>query len=701
MFVEMSSDRSLMPDTSVQFVKGVGPQRAEVLNSSDVTTALDLLYYFPRRHLDRTSITLIKNLEKGETATVVAKVEAGGMRTARKRKYYQLMVNDGTGFLKCTWFHGANYIERVFTIGDEVAFHAKVDFYNGYQMVHPEYDVLSDDEREPLNTGAVIPLYPSGEGLKKVGLESRGFRRIVRACLDEFNLSQIEFLPQELRDLNHLASLEDALKHIHFAPDVEALGQAVRRLKFDEHFFLQLLMALKKSLTEDRSGRKMTKTGSNVKRIFDSLNFELTEAQKRVLAEILTDMASEKMMNRLLQGDVGAGKTIVAILASAVAVENGVQVAMMAPTEILAHQHYRVFDSYFSQVRIPTAFLVGKQPPSERANILEGIEEGRVSVVVGTHAVIQEEVKFKDLGLVVIDEQQRFGVLQRGKLLGKGRNPDILSMTATPIPRTLAITYHGDMDLSLLDEMPKHRRPIRTRVVDEETVGKVYTFIEEKVDEGRQCMIVYPLIEESEKSDLEASTKGFDHISKRFPRYSVALLHGQLKREEKDEIMNRFAENEVQILVATTVIEVGIDIPNATVMLIENAERFGLTQLHQLRGRIGRGSERGVCVLVQRKMTENSRKRLAIMERTNDGFEISDEDLKLRGPGEFYGTRQHGYPKWKIADLVNDGQIIKDARTAASNIIKEDPHLNREANRKIRERFMRDYQQMLEMVNVG
>ena len=547
----------------------------------------------------------------------------------------------------------------------------------------------------------MIPLYPSGEGLKKVGLESRGFRRIIRACLDEFDLSEIEFLPQELLDRHSLASLESALRQIHFAHDGEALAEAVRRLKFDEHFFLQLLMALRKALSGDRGGRKMSEAGPYVKPIFDALGFELTEAQKRVLSEIRSDMASGKVMNRLLQGDVGSGKTIVAILAAAVAVGNGVQVAVMAPTEILAHQHYSVFDSYFSQVEIPTALLVGKQTAAERAKTVEGIADGRVGVVVGTHAVIQAEVKFKDLGLVVIDEQQRFGVLQRGKLLEKGRNPDILSMTATPIPRTLAITYHGDMDLSLLDEMPKHRQLVRTRVVDEETVERVYSFMEEQIEKGRQCMIVYPLIEESEKSDLEAATKGFEQISKRFPRSAVELLHGRMKREEKDEIMDRFAANEVQILVATTVIEVGIDFPNATVMLIENAERFGLTQLHQLRGRVGRGAERGVCVLVQRKITENSRKRLTIMERTNDGFEISDEDLKLRGPGEFYGTRQHGYPKWRIADLVNDGQIIRDARTAAFDVVQEDPRLNRSAHRKIRQRFIQEYQQMLEMVNIG
>ncbi len=697
----MSSEQSLSANTSVQYVKGVGPKRAEILKKSDVKTALDLLYYFPRRHLDRTSVTKIRDLTKGITTTVVAKVEAGGMRSARKKKYYQLMVNDNTGFMKCTWFNAAQYMEKVFSVSDEVAFHGKVDFYNGYQMVHPEYDILSEEEREPLNTGAVIPIYPTGESLKKMGLESRGFRRIIKACIDAYELDELEFMSTKMVDEQSLSPLTSALQHIHFAPDVETLSGAVRRLKFDEHFFLQLLMALRKRIITEQSGRTMTEVGPSVNQIYETLGFELTGAQKRVLKEIRTDMASPEVMNRLLQGDVGSGKTIVAILASAVAVGNSAQVAVMAPTEILAHQHYHVFKSYLDAVRVPTALLVGKQKSTERKKILAAIQEGRVNVVVGTHAIIQDEVTFQDLGLVIIDEQQRFGVLQRGKLLSKGDNPDILAMTATPIPRTLAITYHGDMELSLLDEMPKHRQPVTTRIVEAEKIEKVYSFMADEMKKGRQCIVVYPLIDESEKMDLETAVEGCKRLGKQFSDFVTALLHGRMKREEKDDIMDRFVGNEIQLLVSTTVIEVGIDVPNATIMLIENAERFGLTQLHQLRGRIGRGSEKGYCILVQRNITANSRKRLAIMERTSDGFEISDEDLKLRGPGEFYGTRQHGYPKWKIADLVNDGQIIRDARKAAFKIIKVDPHLTDPANKKIRLRFMKDYQQMLEMVNIG
>jgi|TARA_Y100000034_G_scaffold4808_2_gene5584 ATP-dependent DNA helicase RecG len=698
----MPESRSKRLDTPVQFVKGVGPKRSAVLETEGVTAVRDLIYYFPRRHLDRTTVTPIRNLEKDISATVVGKVEAGGIRTSKRRKYYQMIVNDGTGFLTCTWFNGADYIKKVFSVGDRIAFHGRIDFFKGLQMVHPEYDILSKEESDPLHTGAVIPLYPSTQALKSVGLDGRGFRRIISSALDFLEDNREEFFDEELRKGYDLIQLDEALRFIHFAPDSDRLSQATRRLKFDEHFFLQLLMALRKTGITESKGRVMSKVGPYLKLLYDQLDFELTQAQKRVLKEIRQDMGSSKVMNRLLQGDVGAGKTIVAILAAAIAVGNGAQVAIMAPTEILAYQHYGVLASYLTKTQITTALLVGKQKSSERKKILEGIADGRVQVVVGTHALIQEDVRFKDLGFVVIDEQQRFGVLQRGKLLEKGFNPDVLIMTATPIPRTLAITYHGDMDLSLLDEMPKDRKPPVTRKVNEDTLKKVYSFMSDQVEKGRQCIVVYPLIEESKKSDLEAAEAGFKTLSSKiFPNLKLALLHGRMQKEEKDGIMDGFGANEIQILVSTTVVEVGIDVPNATVMLIENAERFGLTQLHQLRGRIGRGSEKGYCILVQRKITATSRLRLDVILRTNDGFEISDEDLKLRGPGEFYGTKQHGYLKWKIADLVKDGSIIREARKAAFNVVEEDPHLRLNGHEQIRKRFMRDYQHMIHMVNIS
>ena len=697
----VAESRSLL-DTPLQFVKGVGPKRSKALGNEGVLTVQDLLYYFPRRHLDRTTVTAIRDLQKDELVTVVGSVEAGGLRTSRKRKYYQLIVSDGSGFMNCIWFNGIEYVRNSFSVGDWVAFHGKVDFFNGYQIVHPEYDKLDNKGSDSLHTGAVIPLYPSTQELKNVGLDGRGFRKIIKSALEFLEGHDAEFFPQSIRTDQNLIPLVDALKSIHFAPDTDHLTSATFRLKFDEHFFLQLLMALRKIGITESKGRALSKVGPHVRLLYDSLDFELTKAQERVLREIRKDMASPRVMNRLLQGDVGSGKTIVAILCAAVAVGNGVQAVIMAPTEILAHQHYGVFRSYLDKVQITTAILVGKQKPKEREQILKGIASGKIQVVVGTHALIQQDVLFNDLGLVVIDEQQRFGVLQRGTLLEKGLSPDVLVMTATPIPRTLAITYHGDMDMSVLDEMPGNRRPAVTRVVTEETLPKVYQFIHDQIDKGRQCIVVYPLVEESEKSDLKAAEEGFRTLSENvFAGRRLCLIHGRMKKDEKDAIMDRFVGNEIEILVSTTVVEVGIDVPNATVMLVENAERFGLTQLHQLRGRIGRGSEKGYCILVQRKSSPASRRRLDIISQTNNGFEISDEDLKLRGPGEFYGTKQHGYLKWRIADLVNDGPIIRQARQAAFDLVTEDPHLRKPENEHIRKRFVQDYQHMLEFVNIS
>jgi len=407
-------------------------------------------------------------------------------------------------------------------------------------------------------------------------------------------------------------------------------------------------------------------------------------------------------MNRLLQGDVGSGKTIVSILATTIAVANDAQVAIMVPTEILARQHYESFKKHSETAHMTCALLVGGTPAKERGNILNALESGQINIIIGTHALIQKDIIFKSLGFCIIDEQHRFGVSQRGTLLSKGSNPHLLAMTATPIPRTLAITYHGDMDLSIIDEMPKNRVPVVTKTVNESRLKKVYQFMDDEVLEGRQCMVVYPLVEESEKSDLKAAVEMHSHLSEKiFPKLKVGLLHGKMKKVEKDEIMTSFNQNKINILISTTVIEVGIDIPNATVMLIEHAERFGLTQLHQLRGRVGRGSEKSYCILVHRKITETSKNRLRIMESTNDGFKISDEDLKIRGPGEFFGIRQSGFLKYKIANMVTDGPILRNARTAAFALVKKDSTLSQQEHNKIRSRLVNEYQDKLQNVNIS
>jgi ATP-dependent DNA helicase RecG len=595
------------------------------------------------------------------------------------------------------WFNGVKYIKNAVNKGNRLAIHGKVEFYNGFQIVHPDFDKL-DSDADPINTGTIIPLYPLTAELKKARIDHRSFRRIIKENEEVFSIINDYFDEGVLKE-QKLIHLKTALQHIHFPESRENLQAAMYRLKFDEHFFLQLLMALRKKSYEKIGTNALTKSGPQVQQIENELGFELTAAQQKVIQEIRRDIALPKAMNRLLQGDVGSGKTIVAILVAAAAVANGVQVAIMAPTEILVHQHYKSFKKQLNKVHITCTLLVGKQKAAERKQTLEAIKDGKVNVVIGTHALIQKDVLFKNLGFVVVDEQHRFGVVQRGILLQKGLHPHLLAMTATPIPRTMAITYHGDMDLSIIDEMPKDRKPVITKIVKEDRLQNVYKFIREEVQAGRQCMVVYPLVKETEKSDLVAATEGFETLQKIFKGIRIGLIHGQMKKEEKDAIMDAYSKNEINILVSTTVIEVGIDIPNASVMLIEHAERFGLTQLHQLRGRVGRGSAKSYCILVERNIRDTSRKRLAIMEKTNDGFIIADEDLKMRGPGKFFSTEQSGFFKHKIADMVTDGAIIRKARETAQTIAKADTKLKNHP--RMKERLLKDYAQYLETVVIS
>lgn len=691
---------SLTLSTSLQYVKGIGPARADVLAHYNLHTVEDLLYYFPRRHLDRSTVTPLRSLTKDAEVTVIGSVIAADERRTRRGKLFQAILSDNTGNVTLTWFRGIHYIKQSVKKGDRLAVHGKVDVFNGFQIVHPEYDKL-DTDTDPLSTGGIITLYPLAKDLKKVGLDHRRLRRIIREI--QTGLERIpDFLPQEILQEFHLISLNQALQWIHFAEESNALKQAIHRLKFDEHFFLQLLMAVRHSAATQTQTRALDATGPYVKAIYDTLNFELTDAQKRVLKKIRSDLARGTTMNCLLQGDVGSGKTVVALLAAAIAIGNGTQVVVMAPTEILAHQHYQVFSHYAQKSKITCAILVGNMPAAERKRTLKALEEGRIQLIVGTHALIQEDVSFKELGLVIVDEQHRFGVDQRGELMSKGYHPHVLMMTATPIPRTLAMTYHGDMDVSVIDELPNHRQPVITKVVQPTRLSNVYQFIKKEVSRGRQVMVVYPLVEETEKSDLAAATEAYEQLTGTvFKELSVGLIHGRMKKDEKDAVMDAFSGNEIQVVVSTTVIEVGIDVPNATVMLIEHAERFGLTQLHQLRGRVGRGSEKSYCILVQRNHTETGQSRLSIMEKTSDGFKIADEDMRLRGPGEFFGTRQSGFISFKLANLVTDGPLIRQARQVAFNIIRDDPHLRQKTHAEIRRRFMEHYRDKLEYAGIG
>ena len=684
--------------TPIQFIKGVGAARSKALSQAGIETVEDLLHYYPRRHLDRTTITDCKDLKRESVVTIVGSVKSCEMKTIRRGKLFQALIEDGTGLLTLTWFNAAAYVKKSIKVGDRLAIHGKVGFYRGFQIVHPEYDKL-DIDLEQLSTGLVIPLYSLNQNFRSAGLTHRSLRKLIRNRQNQLD-DLPDFYTEDFKQYHSIINRMDALNDIHFAKDVANLKKAIYRLKFDEHFFLQLGVALKKDTLDKIGTKPLGKIGPYAKLIYDQLDFEITNAQKRVLKEIRDDLKKPIMMNRLLQGDVGCGKTIIAILASAIAVGNKVQVAIMAPTEILAHQHYEVFNKYTDSANISTTLLVGNIKSKERKSILNGLKTGKISIVIGTHALIQKDVEFKKLGLVIVDEQHRFGVLQRGDLVTKGHNPHFLAMTATPIPRTLSITYYGDMNLSIIDKMPKNRIPITTSVVQPTRLSKVYNFIKEEIIRGQQCIVVYPLVEESEKSDLAAAVEAHQELSEKiFTNNKVGLIHGRMKREKKDKVMESFSNNIINILISTTVIEVGIDIPNATVMLVEHAERFGLTQLHQLRGRVGRSARKSYCILVQRNFTDLGNQRLQIMESTNDGFKIADEDLKMRGPGVFFGIQQSGFFNFKIANLISDRKIIKEARSAAFALIKDDPSLKKPDNVKIKQHFQKHYQYLLKNMN--
>ncbi|MBH08911.1 MAG: ATP-dependent DNA helicase RecG [Candidatus Marinimicrobia bacterium] len=692
------SDNSL--SSPISKLSGIGPRKGSILHGHGISLIQDLLYYFPRRYLDRTSITPIRKLEKGMTANLIGKVETFGEKSIRRGKIFQVIISDETGLLNLTWFNGVRFIKKLFKIGDHIAIHGKVDWYNGPSITHPEFDKLYPDD-DPIQTGIIVPLYPLTNELRLNGIDQRLFRKMVR---EVFRLGLIipEFFPKSIIKNYKLISREQALNQIHFADNTLNLNDARRRLKFEEHFFLQLLMAHRKKNIELLKTKALRNIGPYFHTISDGLNFELTGAQKRVIKQIHQDLRKKVAMNRLLQGDVGSGKTIVSVLITALVVGNNAQVAIMVPTEILASQHYEYFLSFLNKVNIPCALLLGNMKKKERQSILKGLKSGKVSVVIGTHALIQDDVKFRNLGMVVVDEQHRFGVNQRLKLIQKGFNPHFLAMTATPIPRTLSITYHGDMNLSIIDELPKDRLPVITKIVDPGRLKKIYAFIKKEVESKRQCMIIYPLIEESQKSDLAAAVEAHHKLSKIiFPNLNVGLIHGKMKSEEKDKVMLDFSKNKINVLVSTTVIEVGIDVPNATIMVIEHAERFGLTQLHQLRGRVGRGPNKSYCILVRRNLAVAAQSRLKIMQETNNGFDIANEDLKIRGPGEYFGIKQSGFFKFKIANIITDGLIVKDARTAAFNIIENDSSLIKKRNQMLRDIFFVKYSDQLKEITLS
>ena len=687
-------ERVLSLSTPLTVLKGIGPKKAEALSIDGLSTIDQLLHYYPRKYLDRTTLTLLSKLSGGQNVNVIGTIQSIKMRKGKFKYFLESIIYDGYGYLTLRWFNGAKYIKKALKIGDKLAVSGKVEFYNGYQIIHPDFEKLKEDE-DPINTGSIIPIYPLTSNLKNNGIDSRFLRRIIKT-IKKSSISINDHFEKNFLLETNLIELKRALNDIHFAKSLIDLNRAIERLKFDEHFFLQLYLAFKNQKNLKIKSKPCFQNSKFDKKIIEALSFELTEAQHRAHTQIKNSLTNSSPMNCLLQGDVGSGKTIVSILASSIAVESNFQVAIMAPTEILARQHLKSFKKEFDPLKITCALLTGGMARKERDKIIDSLNNGKIDLVIGTHALIQKDVKFKKLGLVIIDEQHRFGVNQRRKLVEKGNNPHFLAMTATPIPRTLAITLYGDMDLCIIDEMPKNRKPVITKVIDENRLKRVYDFMAKEVVLGRQCMIVYPLVEETEKSDLIAATEMYEELSKNeFSNLEVGLIHGKMEKTEKDSIMNQFSANDINILISTTVIEVGIDVPNSTIMLIEHAERFGLTQLHQLRGRVGRGKNKSFCILVRRSFSENAKKRLNIMEETNDGFVIADEDLKIRGPGEFFGIRQSGYLSFKIANMKTDGSLIQKARKLAKEIIKHDSNLEGRKNIELKNKLYKTYKQNL------
>ncbi len=681
-------------DTPIQFIKGVGPKRAKVLESLNIFTIKDLLYYFPRKYLDRTSLSTIGSISEGDEVNLVGRVKSVNLRRMKKGNFVTANVADHTGSIRLMWFNAADYIHQSLKVGDLLTVHGKVAAYKGSpQIVHPEYDKLNANEIS-LTTGFIIPVYPLTDDLKKSGLDNRNLRKIIYLALESVDSIDDHF-DKDLRKKFNIEDLDISLRNIHYPKNFESLEKSTHRLKYDEHFFLQLLLAMRKSKIKENKYDSIKFKTKSYNKILKNLDFELTGSQQLSLREIVDDFISENPMNRMIQGDVGCGKTIVSILASSIVVDNDYQVGIMAPTDLLSKQLYKNFKSHFEAIGIKCSLLVGSLKPKDKDKVLKDIKLGKSNIIIGTHALFQKDVQFHNLGFVVIDEQHRFGVNQRQKLLSKSTNPNLMAMTATPIPRTLAITYNGDMDLSIIDELPKNRPDIHTSFIEKDNLSTAFNFIREKVESGGQTIIVYPLINESEKQDLSAAVESYEYLSNSiFPDLNVGLIHGQLEDENKNNEMQKFMEGDIDILVSTTVVEVGIDNPNVNVMLINNSERFGLSQLHQLRGRVGRGSLESYCLLCSDSESPKTKERLSIIVNSRNGFEIADEDLKLRGPGEFFGEKQSGFVKFKIADLISDGPIIRDARMNAFEIIKNDANLTQNNHINIKQKFDDEYLQL-------
>lgn len=675
--------------TSIEYLKGVGAKRAEVLKAEyEIFRFGDLLHYFPFRYIDKSKIYKIRDIDSDVAAiqlkgklTNVEEVTGKG-----NKNRIHAVFTDGTGTVDLVWFSGLKWIKNSLKADTEYLVYGKPAFFNHkISITHPEMQIIENVEESEI--GGLQPVYNATEKAKKFSLDTKGIAKLTKNLLDNYSAPFEEVLPQHILESLKLISRDEALRNIHYPKDTKTLERAIARLKFEELFFIQLqLLLLQTHRKNDFSGFVFEKIDCHFDTFFHQhLPFSLTEAQKRVVRDIRRDVLSGKQMNRLVQGDVGSGKTIVALLAMLMAIDNGFQASMLAPTEILAQQHFEGISKLTEHLPIQVRLLTGSSKKAERTEILEKLQSGEIHILIGTHAILEDTVVFNNLGLAIVDEQHRFGVAQRAKLWTKNRRadqklfvPHILIMTATPIPRTLAMTLYGDLETSVIDELPPGRKPISTHHFSEISKQKAFDLIEQEVKKGRQAYIVFPLIEESETLDYKNLMDGYDDIRSRFPQFAISIVHGKMKSENKEFEMHRFLKGETHIMVATTVIEVGVDVPNASVMMIENAEKFGLAQLHQLRGRVGRGAEQSYCLLVtSSKLSREGRTRIETMVRTNDGFEIAEVDLKMRGPGDIKGTQQSGMLDLRIADLAKDQIILNNARNFAKEILSEDATLQK------------------------
>lgn len=670
-------------DTPIEFLKGVGPRRAEVLQKElGIFKFVDLLFYFPFRYVDRTKFYRINEINpdmqyvqlKGKIVTIET-IQGKG-----RNQRLSATFSDGQGVMELIWFTGIRWIKSSLKVGAEYVIFGRPSSFNGkLNMAHPELELLIDHLASP--QGKLQAVYSTTEKAKNLGLDSKGISKLAITLLGQIPPNSFqESLSSSILSELQLISREQALRKVHMPPDNESMQKALFRLKFEELFYSQLrLLQVKNIRKQQLRGIIFEKIDTYFDQFYHQyLPFELTNAQKRVLKEIRKDTLGGFQMNRLLQGDVGSGKTIVALMTMLMGIDNGYQATLLAPTEILANQHFKTISHLLRETNLNVGLLTGSTKKSERKELFANLEQGNLHILIGTHAIIEDPVIFKNLGIAVIDEQHRFGVAQRAKLWGKNKNnpPHVLVMTATPIPRTLAMTLYGDLDVSIIDELPPGRKPIKTQHFYDFSRQKVMDLMAAEINKGRQCYVVYPLIEESEKIDMKNLMDGFEQIQAALPQFSISMLHGRMTAEAKENEMKRFAAGLTNIMVSTTVIEVGVDVPNASIMLIENAERFGLSQLHQLRGRVGRGADQSYCLLVTHsKLSNDAQIRMQTMVRTNNGFEISEVDLDLRGPGDIEGTRQSGDLKFKIADLAHDQQILAIARDVAQRILEDDPEL--------------------------